>query len=194
MANNFPGPYEIEMFYTVSTFLHIARYNCDLTSSPSPGTPMTSINFKTRGGVATPAIPTAMASWIALIDNIYNTAASFDSYNLWQYAPLTTERTFISSDTLGINGASASVTNKNQQLTLTFRTVDGDGMRIVFLDSISTSEIRIPYVNLGVDLQLIMDFVDSDANWILARDTSYAIAKLSGIGGENEALFKRRNR
>ena len=190
---NFPGPYEIELKYTCSGEQHVQRLNCDVVGSPTPGTDPTTIDMNLRSG-STIKVDAGVNAWTLLIDALFHTSVTFDDYTLWSYAPLTFDRTFIATATIGTNGVNAGAVNLSFQQILTFRTLEGGVMKLNFMESSATSIARLTYAASGPAVVAIFDFVNGTTNWILARDTSYPIAAIHSMGGENEALFKKRNR
>ncbi len=193
MALNFPGPYEVELRYTVSGLIHTQRINCDVVGTPSPGDLPASINLVSRDA-SNPVLTTAVTAWVTLIKAAFNTATTFDDFTLWKYTPLTFDKTFISTGTLAIAGTDAALHVANIQQILTFRTQEGGPMRVVLMEVTSANELRTSYAASSALYQTFMDFVSGLSSWFLARDTSYAIASLNVVGGQNEALFKIRNR
>lgn len=193
MPDNFPGPYEVEIFYTSEGRQHIQRLNCDTVSAPSVGDAPNTINLDTRDVVGV-QLDTAVAAWALLIAGTFHTSASIDSFNFWQYAPLTTNRTFITSGLLGQAGLSTSSNNGLHQATGTFRTIGGNIMKVVLLETIQTFQSRVPYATASNSLKAISDFVVSGSNWVLARGDTFPISPLNWVGGQNEALFKRVHR
>ncbi len=193
MVDNFPGPYEIEMFYTVGGLQHTQRLNCFVDGSPPPGTPIVNISLNQRDFTLI-NVDTAVLAWVALIENLFNDTVTFDNYNVWQYTPLTYIKTFIAANTIGLPGTHVNPSNLAHQMTMTHRTIEGGILRIVLLESISQENTRVPYASAPADVQAVMDYVTRPNSWILARDTSYAIANLNYSTGENEAIFKERYR
>lgn len=189
MAVNFPGPFEIEMTYTVGTLQHTQRINCDVQGSVSPGDPLSGITLETRDSVGL-AVLTAVDEWADLIAARLNTGDTVDGFNFWEYAVGTFDRTFINAGTIAKAGTQAGASVESHQMTMTFRTLEGNSMKIIILESVETSKDRIPYASLGATTKAIMDYVAASDTWLLARDTSYPIASLNGVGGENEAVFK----
>ncbi len=190
---NFPGPYEVEFTYTVTGITHTARLNCDVSGTPTPGDLPATIDLKLRSG-GTVQLDTAVIAWINLIKFNFFTGVTFDNFTLWKYTAGTFDRIFISTGAIALIGTSAVATNLSHMDTSTFRTIEGNGMKLVFMESVNVSISRIPYAAVGVPTKAVFDFVTSTLNWILARDTSYPIAPLNFIGGQNEATFRSRNR
>lgn len=199
MTANFPGPDLVELLYSVqpsgfANITHRANLNCELAQDYAPGTAVTAMNVLLRSGSTSP-LNSALSNWAALMDNVYNSSeATIIGANIWRYTPQSYERTFISSYSLGVNGASGTSTNVAWQNTLTFKTQEGGEMRLVFLESVSglRGVDNFPFVDASFDA--IADFVISANNWILGKDTSYPIAAFNHLGGENERVFKKRYR
>lgn len=193
MANNIPGPYQIEISYTVDTVVHKQRLNVEVSGTPAVGADPSTVDLEMRN-TNTLLMDAAVDAWCTLLADRFAPTASFDSYILWKIDQDTEERSYVTSDVIAIVGVSGSATNLAHQNTLTFRTFEGGVMRIVLLEPVGTSLVRVPYSSVGAGVKAIMDFVFSDVNWILARDTSYPIAPLNSVSGQNEAVFRKRYR
>lgn len=193
MPPNFPGEYEVEIRYTVSSLEHTQRLNCDVVSTPTPGDLPATIDLKTRGGGSV-QLDTAVLAWVASLTYIFRTDVTFDDFTFWKYDVGTFDKTFISTGIIGDVGDNAGATNLGHQWTFTFRTLEGGAMRIVLLETTSTNKVSLSYPQLDNDSKAVMDFIIGTSNWILARDTSYPIAYLHVVGGENERTFESRYR
>jgi len=193
MAINFPGPYEVEFRYTTSGVQHTARYNCDVTGTPVPGDLPSAIAVNLRNG-STLTLDVIIANWVLLLDSLFHTSTTFDDYTFWKYTPLTYDRTFITTASIGSSGTGTNPTNLSHAIILTMRTIEGGVMKLNFMESLNVQISRLTYAASGPDVRAIFDFVTGLTNWVLARDTSYPIASIHSLGGENEAIFKKRNR
>lgn len=197
---NFPGPYEIEITYTTSpsgqpTLEHKMRLNLNISGSdPTPGTAMADINFLERSGVPVNAV-VALDAWIDLIKVRFNTSqTAFNVADLFKYTPGTFQRQFISSYALAETGSSASGNTAASQEIFTSRTLEGGIHKINLMESINTANARTGRSGTTGSVDAIFDFLESVDNWILGRDTSYPIAGLNHLAGQNEKLFKLRFR
>lgn len=193
MASNFPGPYEIEISYTVDGDQHKQRLNVDVSGTPAVGADPTTVDLLRRSGL-TCTLDVAVTEWIDLLKVRFATTASFDAYILWSYTPLTTDRSYVTSGTIGTAGTAVAASTIAHQETYTFRTFEGGIMRLVMLESTATSLVRIPYASAVTSAKAIFDYVTASTNWVLARDTSYPISSLNLTGGQNEAVFRKRYR
>lgn len=199
MVQNFPGPYELRMSYSTgiaTVFLtHTSRYNLDLTAVPTPGDSFTNINVKTRGGILTPDLATVVEAWLALVAPRHNILSTFGALELWSYAPLSFDATFVSAYSPTIV-AGTSVTNAvvAGMETYTLRTTEGGILRLVGIETTVGTNAKIPYPTTTPSVDAIFDFVKGTSNWILGRDTSYPFAALNFLGGQNEKTFRQRFR
>ena len=193
MAENFPGPYEIELFYTIQGKTHIQRLNVDVQSAPAVGDAPTSITLETRDAAGI-ALNVAVTAWVNLHKVGYKSDCTFNSYNFWRYDALSYVRTWITSGVVGVAGTATPANLLASQVTYTFRTLEGNVMRIVLLEGVDLGNTRIPYASLTGYTKAIMDYVVASNTWVLGRDTSYPVAQLNLVGGQNEKVFKSRYR
>lgn len=190
---NFPGPFEVVIKYSVDGLEHEQNLNCSAVTPVGVGDSPSDIDLVQRNA-GTVQLDTAVDAWCDLLKVGSSSTMTFNTFDFYSVADLSFERTFITSGDIDIDGTNVGAYNPAHQKTLTFRTLEGGNMRIVVMETADTSKTRVPYNQTGAGNQAIMDFVVSPTNWILARDTSYPISTLNAIGGENEALFRRRFR
>lgn len=195
MASNFPGPYEVEIFYTVDGLQHIQRLNFDATTELFPGDDADVETMVTRGGVVTPSIGVAVEAWTTLAGARFDqNSGDWDSFNVWKYTPGTFDRIFITSEQITSIFSGGTVSRESQQDIYSFRTQEGGVMRVMLMETRSISVDCVNYGDAGSQEQDIVDFIVSEENWMLARDTSYPIAFVRVCGGQNEKTFKQRHR
>lgn len=199
MALNFPGPFEVRLTQTAlfasDPLAHTQRLSVDLTTDPPPGTGFLSINVKTKGGILTPTLASAIEAWLTLLKVQFADETSFGIVELWKYVPLSFEASFISSyNPTVVLGTSLDTTVKANQEIYTFRTTEGGIMRINLMETVRAVGLTISYPTGDAAEDAIFDFITSDANWILARDTSYPLASLNFLPGQNEKSFRQRFR
>ncbi len=203
MALNYPGPYEVRIFYTVTVgsvaLEHTQRLNCNVSPHADPGEEFNDITVVTRGplggGAGFSTLKSAVDDYVALMRGIYNTTtANIDRAELWRYTPGTFEAAFVSAYNIDLPGTIASATVQAGEAILTFRTIEGGIMKLAYEES------YLPpggAQSLGVvtgPAAAIRDYVLGSSNWILARDTSYPFAGYRYNPGQNEAIFKKRFR
>lgn len=191
MASNFPGPYQVELFYTVGANQHIARFNCDVDNLVTPGTPPGSINVITQGG-GNETLTLCVAGIVALLSDAYPTTATFTGYDFYVYIPGTYDRTFITSGTLSVPGVNAGAPELAGYAMMTFKTYGGGTMRFTMIESSFVGNLKVSLSSVSSpELVAIRDFLLSSDNWIIAYDNSFPLKANNYLEGRNERLFKK---
>lgn len=200
MALNFPGPYEIRLFYSVpfsgfTTLQHVARYNLRVEGTPDPGTPFSGINALRRDDSPF-ALDGEIDDWVTLIKGLWSSAAltTIDYAELWKYEPLSFDASFVSAYSIAETATSASANANSGQVIVTFRTAGGGIMKISFMETILAAALpdTLPFTNATLDA--VADAVVAGTVPWLARDGTYPFACIAAYAGQNEAVFKKRFR
>lgn len=195
MAANFPGPWQVIYHYTYDNLDHILSVNCDLDVVGDVGDPFTEFDVKLRSG-GTQALETAVDDFIDLLRPWWYTDVTISHCELWKYTALSFDKTWYSALTLGLAGTATDPTNPASEIIWTMRTQEGGILKITQEETKSTSYSKVAWGSLGAGTpgDLLGDYLEAPTNWILARDTSYPIARLSLLPGQNERIFKQRYR
>lgn len=187
-----PGPYEVEITYIAGSFEHKQRLNCQVTAEADIGDPFADFTVLQRNG-GNIALNTAVDAYILLMKACYATEANITVANLYKYTAGTYDKSFLSTYDINVTGVSGS-TQLNHQTMLTFTTRLGNVMKINYMDDTNVLNTRIPIKDAAANLQAVANYLVGGTSWIIARDGSFPVGKLNSVGGQNEALFKRRNR
>ena len=205
MAINFPGPYELRIFYTSSDInpggpmQHEMRLNVDVDDAVSPGDPFDTIVIKCAD-LATPFLDDVVEDWLALLAPLLAPTATFDFVELWKYpTEQSFESEFVSVYTpLVTEGTHAGAAIPASQSIFTFRTLEGGIMKVAGMETSFSPGIRQSRSQMASALGALADYViggnGSYGAPFLGRDTSYPFATIAHFPGQNEALFKRRYR
>ena len=200
MATNFPGPYEIRLYYTTIVaavaIQHSARYNLRLATDPDPGTAFADIDALRRDDSPF-ALDGEIDDWVTLMQGIYNNStgvSSIDYAELWGYEPESFDAHFISTYPINVAGSVATSITAYGQAIVTFRTTLGGIMKLNFMECvIGIGGIdTLPFSNANLDT-LADAVVAGTVPW-MARDNGYPFACIALYPGQSEALFKRRVR
>lgn len=200
MALNFPGPYEIRLYYTVVlssvALTHSQRLNLRVAGTPTPGTLFSDIDALRRDDSPF-ALDGEVDDWVALIDGLYHNGAgatSFDYAELWKYEPESFDASFISTYDIAVPGASVTANNAAGQTIMTFRTLEGGVMKLSFMETniFYAARDTPPYSNTTAEA-IRAACVAGTVPW-MGRDGSYPFAAIALYPGQNEATFKRRYR
>lgn len=192
MTQYFPGPYEVELQYVAAGITHKQRLNATMVVEGDVGDPFSSYSVLTRAGGSV-ALNTAVDAWVTLIKTQFANTINFTTATLYKYVTGTNEKNFRSTYNVAQVGTGSGSVASHQDI-YTFITQAGNGMRISLLETQRNSEARIPIDDGTASEKAIANFLIGTTNWIKARDGSFPIGKLNLSGGQNEALFKRRNR
>lgn len=200
MTLNFPGPYEIRLFYTVpisgfTALQHQARYNLRVDGTPDPGTPFSGIDALRRDDSPFP-LDSEVDDWVDLIKGMYSSTglSTIDFAELWKYTPGTFEAQFVSTYPIAVTGTTAGTTANSGQVIVTFRTAGGGIMKISLLETVisSAGPDTLPFANAALD-DMADQIVAGTVPW-MARDNTYPFACIAAYAGQNEAVFKKRFR
>lgn len=196
MAINPVGPYTLQFPYFVPSLQHDLEINCDVIGTPTPGTIATSVLMRSKGSTTPTLQDSADAIW-ELVRPFFNTATLCSTFALYKRNPDTTERQFISGGDLSTpNGSNATAPNLASQLTLAWRTVNGDGLKLVLLELVTGgNNTRAPMTSLGDPvINAINAYMLSDDSVIAGRDRSFAVSPINASFGQNEKVWARRYR
>jgi hypothetical protein len=195
MAENLPGPYEIE--YELQGWVsparsHVLRFFVAAVGSPAPGSLPTAVDIQKMGGATAKLNVVANQIW-GFIRTIYHTSISAVGYTLWRYVPGTLAKDFISAGALTTPaGTSGSPTTIAGQITLTFRSANGGVLKIVMLETVLGGDARITLIPnpVGIQAPLIASYVLSADNVLLARDDAFPVAAMRDSRGQNERIWR----
>lgn len=192
MALNFPGPWQVRLFYTVKTRVHEARYNVDIAVEADPGDPFSDFVPRERDGDTVTNLATHVDNWVTAIKPMLNSGdGTIDRAELWKIVPDTFDGIYHSTYNIGVAGTSAIATQDAAQTVFTFRTQEGGIARFDFIDSILDQGPSVAYASLSTTPKAIVDLILSANNIWLARDTSYPISFLFMHPGQSERWFKK---
>ena len=194
MADNFPGPYEVRIFYTVNFFEHVQKLSCNLVADPDPGDPFDEIDVYESDGSSNP-LDASVDSWVALLLPLMSSAdAEINRAELWKITPLSYDGSYISSYDISEAGTSGSGYVVAAEMIFTFRTINGGIMKIHIEEGVTLPGQSAVLGDIGANHQALANYVTGSTGWMWARDNSYASVFLKLHPGQNEAVFKKRYR
>lgn len=200
MALNYPGPYQLRIYYTVGSapvlpLKHVIQFNVDLDDPPVLGDAFADMDCKARA-VASHPLDLVVDELVAALVAVYAVAdANFDYAELWSVEPLSFNMTYVSSYVIDEPGTDIGDTVPSGQTIFTYRTYEGGIMKVSLMETTGAAGPTVAYSDLSADWKAIADKFTGDADsFYLARDTSYPFLCLAIHPGTNEALFKARFR
>lgn len=196
MTVNFPAPYALEFEYTYDGLTHKMLLPTNISGTPTPGDDFDEITVEQNdGGFVT--LDVAVEAWLVLLANLFHQNTTFDVFTLWGYVGESFESFFVSAYTpvTTLTGVQSTGDNKPTRYTmLTFRSREGGIAKHTFLEPFLAFDGRVGYGDADSNYQGYADFVLGNDGFFLARDTSQLIALNKLLGGQNEKLWRLRNR
>jgi hypothetical protein len=192
MAENFPGPYGLRLFYTTNGYTHKTELSLDVVGTPTPGTTFDNIQVEDPDSNH-PTLDTVTDGLALLWKPLYDDGGtSLDRAELWVYEAGTYNATFISSYEIAEAGTEAvQDTVIAGEAIFTFRTQGGSTLRLHLEESIIDAGPSRAYAALSSDEQDLVDYLLSDDSPFIGRDNTRPIAFLKVHPGHNEASWKR---
>lgn len=191
MALNYPGPYQLRLFYAVKARNHVLQLNFQTSLSVAANDPFTTIFPDNRNGSNATSLMAHLTTLHLAIDDFYNTTdADFYRAEVWQFTPGTFDAQFVTSQALALTGANAAATQDASQVIWTFRTQEGGIMKVSLMDTNQAQGASQFGPFTGAFLALQNALMGDTLPW-LGRDTSYPISIVGYHPGQNEALFKK---
>jgi hypothetical protein len=203
MTINYPGPYEVRINYTTtssSLALSHQQHLSVILDAPLPivGTAFSAIvpRFRITPGGAF-SLQSVVDAWVVQMKAMYSSGAgnTIDSAELWQYEDESFDASFVSSYTIAVAGTSGSAVQAAGQSITTMRTQEGGIFKLNFLESIIAPAITDTGTIAQANLETMVAGLEAGNvfPWV-ARDTSYPISRIAHYPGQNERLWKKRNR
>jgi hypothetical protein len=194
MATNYPGPYELRIFYTVNALTHTMRLNTTALANPTPGTPFADIDID-DDLLGSEDLETATDDLVLLLKVLLASSNSTIDYaELWKYEAESFESSFVSSYDLAVAGTSGSTYNPAGQAQFVFRTYEGGIMKVNVMESILGSGVKDTGTLVNSAAEAFKNSFITGANRWIGRDTSAPFSFIALYPGQSEALFKKRYR
>ena len=197
MAINYPGPYEIRLFYTAVyggiTYNHETRMSIEMSVAANPGDPFSDWTVELRDGSGK-TLDVVVDELVALYVPNFHTSTTFVRAELWQYVTGTFDANFLSTYTVGEAGTSGSATSPDAQLIFQFRTTAGGFAKIDLRHSIDGEAVPLSYPTGSARLDDLIDYLIAANTPMLGRDNSYVFSPLAVQRGRNEKLARDRLR
>lgn len=205
MAINFPGPYELRIFYTPTSLTtpiiqHVNKVNVSLVETAAQGDDFANYDINDKDGATTVALSTVVEDYLTLLMASYPNTVDVDAVELWKYATAQSfDSVFWSSYTPTANvGTGTGTIQPAQQNIYVFRSAEGGIMKLSPMETLQPAGAPESYASLEAYQSAIVDFIlDGDGATytapFLARDTSYPFSFKQMFPGQAEDLWKKRN-
>jgi hypothetical protein len=173
----------VKMSYTSLGRQKHAIYPCSIVGAAVPGIEP---DFQTRdsGAVAATA---CLAAWINAIEADFNTADSFDSFEVYHKATLTSDPVFVYGAALGLPGTAAAADVAYSEAVWTFKTPTAGGLKIYLMETIIPVDSRVPLPATGNPVvNNLAAFILSADDWIIGRNGDFPLLGLFMTSKQND--------
>lgn len=192
MVLNFPGPYQLRTEYTVNGVEHKMAFNLKVDGTPAVGSTFADISVIAKD-TTLKNLDTVATELQDHVRALFHNLTDFAGWELWKYEPLSFDATFVSGRATAFSGTKTS-TSESQQMIYTFRTQEGGILKFITMEQQLNRNNQLRYPDLTADEKLLVDYFLATDAWIVARDTSYPVLFLKASGGQNEKIWRIRNR
>lgn len=201
MTLNYPGPYEIRLFYTTTVSSvaqeHIQHLSLELTSEPDPGDAFSTIECTFRTGSPTHTfLDDIIDDWVLDMKTILSSGGgnTIDRAELWHYESGSFDASFISAYTIAVNGTSGSAIVPAGQDITTMRTTLGGIFKLSFMETVNAAGVTDTgtIASAGIE-SMVADIENAQYPW-RGRDGGFPFVRIARYPGINEANWKRRFR
>lgn len=195
---NFDGLWEVRFFYTVTldgrSLEHRLALDLNVTDPGTPGSNPDEYNLVGRDGT-----PANLVDWIedftTLFRPCYKAYMSLSRAELFYIPEGTYDALFHTVYDIGALGNNGGGTEFNSgQWTVTMRSQGGGGGRLQLMECINPSNQKSPTASTFGELVALANFVKGDASPVLARDNTFFLTTINYCAGQNEKLWRKRNR
>lgn len=195
---NFDGVFELRIHYsstlaTAPVLPHVLKVDLDVVGDPTPGTVFNDIVVTLAGG-GTDTLDVWLLTFTDVLQPCFSADTDFVFAELWKIPEGTLNGTFISSEELGFQGTNAGANVLAQQTTFTFRSRGGGNGRIQLMESAFSGSLRQTPPFASAAANNLTNFVKGITSCILARDNTEFIARIHQCDGQNEIIWRKRNR
>lgn len=180
----------VKLYYTVSGIQHVAVLPALLPA----GTPVIGVDPTLKNSSGTySGSTTAVTAYVTASKGLFHSSATFDRYEIWSNQGRG-DYAWIFGDDLIIVGTAVGATVLTGQLSLTFRTLGGNGLKLQWMEGWSLANQRVPLKATGATLgATVAIFVMGGTNWITGRDGFFPAAPIWATSKLNDALRHKRN-
>lgn len=193
MAINFPGPWQVDIFYLVDGLTHRQTLNCVLASEPTVGDSFFDISALTNAEVPI-NLGTVVDDYIDLVAALYSEDVNFFNTELYKVEPLGFARQWYSAHAVNVDGTQATTYSPAAEAIMTYRSAEGGIMKITFEELVLNVAGKVTLAATTGATGAVRDFVLGDDNIWIARDTSRPVSGLYWLLGQNEVIFRKRYR
>lgn len=187
MAINSLSPAFIVVRYTRSTVPHTSIIPTKFSGTPTPGS---NPNLLNHFGVAVD-FESAMAAWAILLQDMFSTAVTLDTAEVWSQPTPDDDPVWIFTTGLALTGTRSGTAVVAGQQVLTFRTHLGGLFRLYFMETPVPPNQVATYAGMANPELELANFVTGATSWLYGRDNGQPILTLGWKTKTNDVLRRK---
>jgi len=192
---NYPGPYELRVFYTTNepTIIadHVFRLSFRVATDPEPGSPFTTIQVLNKLGSPGATLDTVLTDLLTVVRPFYVSQVDFVRAEVWRYPPQSFDAAFISAFPIGQGGTGTGTTTIAGQLIFTFRTSNGGVLKVDMRGTTVSPREKLSFPTAFAAFNNLANYILFPSTPFIGRDNGVPIATLFALAGQNERAWKR---
>ena len=171
--------------YHVGTHQHVMTFACLPDGVPTPGNDP---NVLAKDST-TVVWSSAVATLANLLKAFWPASAELDLAEFWYKPTPTAANVFIFATPIGVAGTSGGSSVVAEEGVLTFRTAHVGGLKLYFLETADSPDIRVPSPFTGAaQIIALAGYLTSNAGWLVGRNNDYPLIGLNYTTKENDVL------
>lgn len=177
----------------VDPMVHEHRIWVNVSGGGDPGDVFDDFSVVSRN-LTTQSLQEFVDDYVLLIQPLYSDTSSVLTAELWAAEPNTNDFTFYSSYDIGVDGTAITGDIACMQGTLTFRPQLGGWGKLVFMEPVVNTVLRVPFPTSVASVDTIAGFTINANSPIIHRTKGFYISKIAYSGNINDELEKARYR
>lgn len=193
MVQYYPSPYTLKWSYTVSNVTHRQQLCVNVTNSPVVGSTFLDAVVTQKNG-ATVSLDAFCDNFFGVYKALFNTTVVIGDLELWKNYPNSYDMSFVSAGEDTYTGTNGSTFALSYYGMYTFRSENGNVFKLLALELSKQAENQQAYSALTAPEKAVVDFVKGSQNAFLARDNGFPVSFIRASFGQNEKVWRKRNR
>jgi len=196
--SNFPGPFELRIFYNtnepVQISSHVLRLSLRVSGNPQPGDPFTAIQTLDKTGSPGNPLSAVLTDLLAFVRPFYVPLTDFIRAELWRYPTASYDAVFVSAQVVGLPGTGTGTTVVASQFIMTFRTAAGGIFKVDLRGTIVPAQVKRSFPFGSGAWDNLANHILLPITPFIGRDNSVPVSPLFALPGQNERAWKRVHR
>lgn len=133
----------------------------------------------------------AVDAYAALLAPFFDSSASIDSADLFDYEATDAPAIFLDSYAIGIAGSDGGSVKPYIQVVNPFKAPGGTALRLTLVETVIEEDVKNTYSSAADPFCDLYDFILGADDWIITRGGTYPTVSLGYVTKENDKLRKR---